>query len=278
MGTQIESEVWDVEAIKSLKSESRARSRWYYHYMRNLYSKSMEIGLNHVKSSMVNLLKTDLWNEGIEREKDVLGRCQNNQNLHIYGIDISKVVCFHAKPNVKKIHIVQATIENLPFTENFFNMILDLSTSDHIPENKAIDVLKEYKRVLKKGGVIVIIFRHNSFVNRWYNSFAIKHAKTRPQDNTQFYFSEKLIENAEKSFDFFEEYTIGILLIFGRLLSKLPVRLRNFVLNLTSTLEYSKLSKYILKNLGAFYVIIGAKPKEVWEDNKNGQIERRVPY
>jgi ubiquinone/menaquinone biosynthesis C-methylase UbiE len=215
--------------------------------MGRAYDLFTRLAINRVKPKMINLLKVDLWNEGVEREKDVLSKYQNISRLDLYAVDIAKNVCFLAKPNVPKVHITQATIEKLPFKDDCFDVILDLPTLDHIPETKAIGVIKEYKRVLNKNGVLLLIFRYENLHNKCGGK----------KTDTSYYFSKKLIRTAEKTLESVEEYTIGALLPFGRLLDKLPKRLRNFILELNLIFEHSGMSKNMLKQLGAFYVILG---------------------
>ena len=251
--------LWNKKAIKSLKLKP---PNWFSYYIGNSYIRATEIGLKHVNSDKISLLKTDLWNEGVEYQRDILGRYQNYKNFNLYGIDISLVVCSHARSKIKNIYVIQGDIRNLPFKNNSFDILLDLSTLDHIPENQIIDVLQEYKRVLKKDGILVLIF--------WYNSFFIKFVKyirkyiRRARENaTQYYFSLKLVKNnVKKRFDIIEEYCIGTLLCIPYLrfiLNRLPIFLRNRILNVVLNLEYSKTSKFILKNFSGLYVIIGRR-------------------
>lgn len=249
-------ELWNKEAVKSLNLKP---IEWFVYYIGNSYIRATEKGLKYVNlKSKTNILKTDLWNEGIEYQRDILGKYQSYENFNLYGIDISHIVCSCAKSRVKKIHVACGDIRNLPFKDNSFDMILDLSTLDHIPENQVMDVLQEYKRVLKKDGILVLIF--------WYNSLLVKvrrYIKRERESNTQYYFSLKSIKNNVKDlFDIVEEYCIGTLLCvpyLGRILNRLPIFVRNPLINLTLNLEYSKISRFILKNFAGLYVIIARK-------------------
>jgi len=250
------SRYWDERALKALKSGEPALH--WKRYVRSAFSLATEIGLSHVQSKKVNLLKTDLWNDGVEgkyQSRPTVGKYQNRGNFRLYGIDISRVVCLQAKSKLKKVHIIQGTIENLPFKEGFFHIILDLSTSDHIPENKAINVLEEYRRVLKDKGILVLIFLCQNLRSKFAR--AIKYGKTRSSSIQDSYlFSERIVESVEKNFDVLEHYFVGTF-VSGRVLSKMPFR--RFIVNSMLTLEYSKLSKFVLKNLGDFQVIIATK-------------------
>ena len=245
-------ETWNKEATKSLKLKPLG---WFSYYIGNSYRRATEIGLKHVTSNKVSLLKTDLWNESVEYQRDILGQYQDCENFNLYGVDISQVVCSHAKPRIKKIHITQGSIRNLPFRNDSFDILLDLSTLDHVPEDQVVDVLQEYNRVLKKDGILVLIF--------WYNSFSVKYIMRARESATQYYFSAESIKNeVKKGFDIFEEYCIGTLLCIpylGFILNRLPTSLRNWILNLVLDLEYSKTSKSIFKNFAGLYVITGKR-------------------
>ena len=244
-------ETWDELAVKHLKP---GKPYYWSRYVRRAFSLATEIGLSYVQSEKVNLLKTDLWNEGvIEPPIGSVGKYQNRGNFRLYGIDVSRVVCFQAKLKVKKVHIIEGTIENLPFKESFFHIILDLSTSDHIPEYTAINVLQEYKRVLRKRGILVLIFQHPNLRNKCH----MKYTKARPPW-AHYGFSDRFMESLEKNFSVFEQYYIGTFFP-GLLLNKMPTTFRGFVFNSILLLEYSKLSKFVLKNLGSFQVIIATK-------------------
>jgi SAM-dependent methyltransferase len=224
-------------------------SWWNLHYLARAYDRSASIAINSLKSgSAIRLLKTDLWDEGVEPvEKNILGKIQSNNNLSLYGVDISKTVCSLAKPKVARVQITQATIENLPFRKESFDVVLDLSTLDHVPETKAMQVIGGYERVLKRGGVLVLIFEYDNI-----------HRHTKRKQTT-YYFSKILTEKIQKTFYEREEYTIGTLLSFRTLINKLPIRLRNLLLDVVLTLEYSTFSKHILKPIGTFSVTIGKK-------------------
>lgn len=246
-------EAWNKEAIKRLKAKP---PDWFSYYIGNSYRRATQIGLKYVTSNRVNLLKTDLWNEGIEYQRDILGQYQDCENFNLYGMDISLVVCYYAKSRIKNLHAIQGDIRNLPFEDEFFDIILDLSTLDHIPEDKVPKVLQQYKRVLKKDSILVLIF--------WYSSFSVKfvYIRRKRESDTQYYFSLESIKNeVKKRFDILEEYYTGILICIPYLkaiLNRLPISICNRILNFVLNLEYSKIS-CILKSFAGLYVLIGKK-------------------
>jgi SAM-dependent methyltransferase len=159
---------------------------------------------------------------------------------------------------MKNTNIIQGDIRKLPFKNHSFDIILDLSTIDHIPENQAYDVIKEYGHILKRGGILTLIF--------WYDSFAIKHIMRKRETESQYIYSLKLIKNEiDKEFDILEEYSIGLLLCIPYIrviLNRMPQRICRSILNIVIGLEYSNDSKYLLKYFSGLYVIIGRVKNE----------------
>lgn len=92
---------------------------WFSYYIGNSYLKATKIGLKYVNQNKINLLKIDLWNEGIECQRDILSHFQNDENFNLYGIDISPVVLSRAKSRLKNVNLVQGDIRNLPFKSDF---------------------------------------------------------------------------------------------------------------------------------------------------------------
>lgn len=72
----------------------------------------------------------------------------------LYGIDITPAMLKLAKSkfkNVKKIHLIQASSERLPFESSFFDVLTGYSFLHHLPSITL--TLKEAFRVLRKGGI-----------------------------------------------------------------------------------------------------------------------------
>jgi len=246
-------EIWNREALRAIKSKP---IQIYSYYIGNLYRMITEMGLKYINEDKVILLKSDLWNEGIDTARDILGLYQDRNNFELYGIDISPTVCFYAKKRLNNTNIIQGDIRFLPFRDNSVNIVLDLSTIDHLPENQALKVLHEYFRVLRRGGVLVLVF--------WSKSFSVKYLKRLRDSPTQFYFSVRRIKNEVKvKFDILEEYAIATLLGIPYLLgvlNKLPRTFGVRISRLVLRLELSKTSRYMLKNFAGLYAIIGRKP------------------
>lgn len=245
------SRLWDDEARRVLKAKPQ---KWLVYYIGNSYHRASEIGLKHQTRQTVDLLKVDLWNEAIEYERDILGRYQNRDNFHLYGIDISATVCSLAKNRLANVHIAQCDVRRLPFRDNCFSIVLDLSTLDHVAEHEVSNVIQEYRRVLKKEGVLVLIFWNN---NPWVR-LRLKLLKIIIPRSIQYAFPITLVKGIlERNFATLEEYRIGTLLplkirILDPLLNRLPRAIYSLVLNI----EYSRISRRLLRGFAGLHLII----------------------
>jgi len=135
----------------------------------------------------IKVLKTDLWNEGVRKERKILGRkleTDPKSKFDIYGIDISSVVCNLAKRMLEaQTEIICTDLRNTSFKEGVFNFIFDLSTIDHFPPEQISQVINEYHRVLKSQGILLLLsnsslsipwrIHHTIFKDRidfWYHN------------------------------------------------------------------------------------------------------------
>jgi len=81
----------------------------------------------------------------------------------IYGIDASHEMIEIAQKKLKNsalqksnVTFLQASMEMLPFKDNYFDVILSCQALHHLPSNLKIEAFKEMKRVLKPAGRVVI--------------------------------------------------------------------------------------------------------------------------
>lgn len=96
------------------------------------------------------VLKTDSYNEGF-RDPIILAG-DNAVLLEFNSTHIAK-----AKEVCPYLNIVEGDIRHLPFKDNSFDLIIDLSTLDHILPSETGATLSEYARVLDKGGTLLLI-------------------------------------------------------------------------------------------------------------------------
>lgn len=105
-------------------------------------------------SSGLTIVKTDGWNEAGGHS---LVETISHRNTVIV-MDISPGILKRA---MALGHLgVLGSIDRMPFASWSIDVILDISTIDHLPQNTAPHVIEEYYRILKPGGRLLII--HNS--------------------------------------------------------------------------------------------------------------------
>lgn len=88
-------------------------------------------------------LKTDTWNE-VNTEYPI--KADKYIELDKARVRLAKEMGYDA---------VVGDIRDMPFEDEEFDNIIDLSTIDHVPDFKP--VLKEYYRVLKEDGLLVVV-------------------------------------------------------------------------------------------------------------------------
>jgi SAM-dependent methyltransferase len=105
------------------------------------------------------VLKLDLWNEAFNtRILDWI----RSQGAEAVGLDLSRVVAFRARRNVRgnghAPAFLRADIRELPFLTGSFDVVYTMGTIEHIDEYR--DALREIHRVLRPGGRAVIGVPH----------------------------------------------------------------------------------------------------------------------
>ena len=104
-----------------------------------------------------SILKLDLWNEGGRKGVFDVGLFKT---FDIVGMDIAEVACDKARTENPWLKLLNATIELLPIRDKSQDVILDLSTSDHVPLEAFRRVIRDYARILKAKGELLMIFNN----------------------------------------------------------------------------------------------------------------------
>jgi ubiquinone/menaquinone biosynthesis C-methylase UbiE len=83
----------------------------------------------------------------------------------LYGLDLSSYLLGKSKKRLypKKVGLVQANAEEMPFTENIFSRIICTEVLEHVQEPRK--VLLEMVRVANGNAVLVISFPNESLIN-----------------------------------------------------------------------------------------------------------------
>ena len=249
---------WDSEASRALRVKP---PKWLSYYLGNSYRRATKIGLRYQASNRINLLKTDLWNEGIRTDREVMSGYQDNKRFNLYGIDVSRLTCYSAQEKNKKINIIRGSIRSLPFRDSYFDVVLDLSTLDHVPENEVSGVIQGYKQVLKKDGILILIFWYPSVLQRLVSKLGKLTNQDQPIGLVQYYFPvSPLKDEVKRDFDILEEFCLGTLLnIHNRVTAPILESLPESVYNLILNIEYSKISTRLLRGLAGLYALIARR-------------------
>lgn len=106
---------------------------------------------------------------------------------NIYAIDPSEEIIEQAKRNYDNIFFKVASAYDLPYEDNFFDVVYAIDVIEHLKEPKKM--LSEVRRVLKKDG-IVIFQTPNYPIKRFYDFYNVisKNWRSRFSDDpTHFY-------------------------------------------------------------------------------------------
>jgi ubiquinone/menaquinone biosynthesis C-methylase UbiE len=96
-------------------------------------------------------LKTDCYNEAFDRPIVA-------EPYSVYLLEYDKKHIELAREKNPHLTIIQGDIRDLPFKDKYFDLVLDLSTIDHVPPQDVAKVIAEYKRVCTKTLYIVTWF------------------------------------------------------------------------------------------------------------------------
>lgn len=100
------------------------------------------------------ILKTDAYNEF--RDWPVGGIAPHLRGKVVL-VELDEGVASEAQARYSDLEIKVGDIRELDFEENTFDVVLDLSTIDHIPCADTSRVLEEYARVLRPEGNLVVV-------------------------------------------------------------------------------------------------------------------------
>ena len=80
-----------------------------------------------------------------------------DKKIEYFGVDISKRLIEIAKKDYPEAAFQVVDALNLPFSGNFFDKVYSISVLHNIPSNNLqLQYLKEAKRVLKPGGILIL--------------------------------------------------------------------------------------------------------------------------
>lgn len=100
-----------------------------------------------------SVLKIDAYNEILDLPE--VGGIAGNINAKCTLLEYEYI--FARKARNMGFDVVNGDIRKLPFEDKTFDLILDLSTLDHIKPSEVTETLDGYRRVLKQDGYILLI-------------------------------------------------------------------------------------------------------------------------
>ncbi|MDY6918485.1 MAG: class I SAM-dependent methyltransferase [Chloroflexota bacterium] len=256
---------WDDVAAKYHQSKPL---RWPSHYTADSYRKLVRRAVAFIASDTneIDLLKTDVWEEGVETGIDVLTQLAGDR-YRLHGIDISSVACTAAREHNGGIRVVQGDIRSLPFADASFDVVLDLSTLDHVTLGDARYAVAEYTRVLRQHGVLLLAFWCDTALLRLLLRLGGVRHRLLAIGGNQYYFPAKLVQGwLKEDSDIVEEFSIGSVLNFGFLvgisntaLVAVDRVLPKWLATVVVRLEHSPASKWLFSSFAGLRAIIAVK-------------------
>ena len=163
-------EYWNKRNAERTPQASSEYNKGRHKYLRSLINKTEGIAL-----------KMDLWNEGGRKGVFDIGLFKT---FTVIGMDISQVACMKAKAENPWMNIMNQTMQLLPFRDSTLDVILDISTSDHIPYEAFRNLTRDYSRLLKEEGELLLIFnnrlpgtaRLTDIADYWFTTEEVKQA------------------------------------------------------------------------------------------------------
>ena len=112
-----------------------------------------------------DVLKLDLWNEVGDKEKDFTNHINDifEPNSMTY-IELDKDLCEKYRRLGTGNRVANSSISSMKLPYDKFDILLDISTSDHLEDEKFEKAIKEYHRVLKTGGILVMLHDNAEFL------------------------------------------------------------------------------------------------------------------
>jgi ubiquinone/menaquinone biosynthesis C-methylase UbiE len=134
-------------------------------YFEMMREHNVKRGLNDVnietdvKSLILNNLNGYILDAGAGEGSIGLWMAKNNPNVKIAALDISPIGVKKGRVlsnelNINNTNFLIGDIRKIPFSNNSFNLIVCQSVLEHVIG--VFDVLKEFHRILKKGGKLII--------------------------------------------------------------------------------------------------------------------------
>ena len=139
-------EYWNKRHTERTPQASSEYNKGRHRYLRSLITRTEG-----------TVLKLDLWNEGGRKGVFDIGLFKP---FTVIGMDIAEVACAKAKKENPWMNLLNGTIERLPYRDQSIDVVLDLSTSDHVPLASFCRIIEDFARILADRGELLMIFNN----------------------------------------------------------------------------------------------------------------------
>lgn len=201
-----------------------------------------------------NILKTDAWNESTG--KSLMQEFRNNYNVHI--CDISKSIINIVQEDYPNSYVMD--IRKLDFPPDYFDAVLDISTSDHCEEEELDGIISNYNKTLKENGKLLLI--HNSNKSIIWRAIRI-FGKSSPAYSgfpPVYYFSPRKVKNLlQNDFEIEEMRCTNTCSWAKLLLNSIPIT-NSKIIDFFASIELN-INHQFLTFFGRQYIFICKKSK-----------------
>jgi len=239
------------------------RGRWHSRYLGLAYRSAVESAMARIAVDRPRVLKTDLWNECLGGDRDILAGLRDADGCAVVALDVEYAICALGRARIPGARVVQADIRALPFRPGSFHAVLDLSTLDHVPEGDLPEVLGEYGRVLRDAGVLLTVFwQHNAAVRL---RLLLKRALGRREKAGQRYFRRARVRSGlGPRTAVAREFAAGTLLtppyrLMGLVLGAFPDWLLTPLLRWVVRIERSGAARPFVEHVAGLYGIVAVR-------------------
>jgi len=112
--------------------------------------------------------------------------------VQLYGTDVTKIALENAKKRIPHAKLTLSDLTSLKYQDDFFDIIICTEVIEHITQYKK--VLDEFKRVLKKKGLLILTFP-NEGLNTFLRLIFLR--KPRIPDHVNSFSPRRIIEETD---------------------------------------------------------------------------------
>ncbi len=144
---------------KNILIESFKRVGFYHEYRKTAF----------IKDALKKQKSLQILDVGCGKGNPILSAYGN-----VYGVDLSMNALLYNNHNFNYTELIKCNIYTLPFFDNQFDLLVNIFVFGHIEFNKKDELLREFYRVLKPDGQLIMIVETDN------NNFVLRFAKKYP--------------------------------------------------------------------------------------------------